>query len=320
MNKLMRKAILLGVALILAMVLISLAGVPKPASAGCGSDVSWNIWNELDSHQMSDTVGGKTTDTQEMSSRSVQHSNNGQDWTNFQTHQKSGDGSSHDHEESSYSDSEGKGCNSDGIPWKFTTKSDDDKDPNGNRKKHSESIEEKNGKCVKYVRDQEWDSNGKLIKDVKSTTEIPCSKYNLEWSRVGNLSKDGVTILWGPNTTKIYLELSGDGTYKGNSEGVLDDNYSGKCVGWLTHPFSVDVTAKEVKFGDQDELEFTVKVTMHQVGFITCEGKSNDQGSPPVTFTNNFSIPIEDGASFSKVVPIPLGSGQITDTYTLKKK
>jgi hypothetical protein len=320
MKTLTRKVCVFCAALILAVVLTSATGSPRRAYAGCGSDVSWQIRSEMDDRQTSDTVGGKTTDTQDISSRSEQHSDNGQDSSDVQTNHVNPDGSSHDHEEYHYSDSQGKGCYSDGVPWKGDSRDDDDTDSKGNRKEHHEEIIEKNGKCEKYVRDREWDSKGKLIKETHSNTDVPCGKYILEWSRVGNVSAGGVEVLWGPNTTKIYLEPKGDGTSKGNGEGVIDAKWVGKCVGFATQPFSVDVTAKEVKFGDQDELDFSVKVTMSSSGFITCDGKGISQSNPPVTFTNNFSIPIEDGATFTKVVPMPAGSGQITDTFTLKKR
>jgi hypothetical protein len=109
------------------------------------------------------------------------------------------------------------------------------------------------------------------------------------------------------NIIKIYLEPKGDGTYKGKGEGVNDAKYTGKCEGFAVQPFSIDVTAKEIKFGDQDELGFSVKVTMSSSGYAVCFGEGHAQGNPAVTFTASFSIPIEDLASFAKVVPMTGG-------------
>ncbi|MCJ7532847.1 MAG: hypothetical protein MUO64_17725, partial [Anaerolineales bacterium] len=133
MKTMMRITGVFGAALIFAVVLTSTTVLPRPAYAGCGSDVTWNIWNELDSRQRSDTVNGKTTDTQSISDRSEQHSDNGQDLTLQQTHNKNADGSYHEHEELHYSDSEGKGCypDADGKPWAGDTRRDSDTDSKG---------------------------------------------------------------------------------------------------------------------------------------------------------------------------------------------
>src|SRR5512138_1760330 len=106
MKTLTRKACLFGLALILAVILTVTTGLPRRAYAGCGAGVSWGVSNQLDSRQNSDG-------TQDTSSRSVQHSNDGQDWDDTQTSHTNPDGSSHTHEESNYTDSEGNGCNSD---------------------------------------------------------------------------------------------------------------------------------------------------------------------------------------------------------------
>jgi hypothetical protein len=319
MKTFVRKVGFFITALIFAVTLTAGTGLPRPAYNECERNTSWSIWNELDSHWTTTTKNGGTTTSGDWSSRSEQHSSRGEDWNKVNTHHWNPDSSSHGHEESSYSDPEGKGChNSDGIPRKWNSRRDEDTDSKGNRKEHIELIEEKNGKCEKWVRDREWDSKGNLIKDVKSTTEVPCGKWILEWSREGSTSEGSVSIQRGPNTAKIYLESTGAGTYKGNGEGVFDDKYSGLCTGWLTHPFSVDVTAKEVKFGGNDELDFSVKVTMRQVGSITCAGKSNDVGVPETPFTRTFSLPPEDGASWTDT--FPMQGGQLTDTFTLKKR
>jgi hypothetical protein len=315
MKTLTRKVCVFVAALILAVVLTSATGTPRCVYARCGTGVTTQIWNETNIRQNTDTVGGKTSDTQDISERTEIHRDNGEDSAYSVTHHVNPDGSSHEHTESHGTD-QGIGGNEcypemGGKPWKSDTRKDDDKDSKGNRKEHYEEIINKNGKCTKYVRDSEWDSKGNLIKNTESRTDVPCGKWILEWKRVGNSSGDGVEILFGPNTTNIYLEPKGDGTYIGKGEGVCDQNYGGKCTGHLDRPFSVDVTAKEVKFGDQDELEFSMKATWGQRGFITCEGKSHDAGTPAVTVTNNFSIPPSRmGRPLLKSFPCRWGPGK----------
>jgi|WetSurMetagenome_2_1015567.scaffolds.fasta_scaffold21297_3 hypothetical protein len=313
MKTLTRKVGLLSVALLLASVLILTIGAPRQASAGCGSDVTWSIWNVLDSRQTSDTQNGRTVDTQDTSSRSEHHSDNGQDWNDTQTNHVNPDGSSHDHEESSYSDSEGKGCSSDGIPWKFTDKSDVDKDSKGNRKEHSESIEEKNGKCFKWVRDREWDSKGKLIKDVKSTTEIPCSKYNLQVNFKGTKVLANMTATYGPNNIIVHLEDKGK-IYEGKYESVLDGNVTGFCNGSITWPVLIEVTG--TKYEDKKELIFSVKTTMGEPKPLgTCKNLSGNMRAGAITVPPHlFRIPEEGEATYS------VTEDPITWTYTLVQK
>jgi len=313
MKTLTRKVGLLSVALLLASVLILTIGAPRQASAGCGSDVTWSIWNVLDSRQTSDTQNGRTVDTQDTSSRSEHHSDNGQDWNDTQTNHVNPDGSSHDHEESSYSDSEGKGCSSDGIPWKFTDKSDVDKDSKGNRKEHSESIEEKNGKCFKWVRDREWDSKGKLIKDVKSTTEIPCSKYNLQVTFNGTFSSAAGTMVFGPNTVVVHLEDKGK-LYEGKFESVFDGRVTGRCNGSITWPVKIDVTG--TKYEEKKELIFSVKTTTDKpMTRVDCQGFNlNFQAGVLTVPPHLFRIAEEGGATYS------VTEDPITWTYTLVQK
>ena len=134
------------------------------------------------------------------------HSSRGETKTKVRTHHTNSDGSYHEHGDFHYSDPEGKGCNSEGVPRSGGTQDDDDVDAEGNHKRHVKSIEEKNGKCIKYVDDWEWDRNGKLIRESHSKTEVPCGKYMLEVLYKGSISVTHSTITYGPNTVKIYLE------------------------------------------------------------------------------------------------------------------
>lgn len=318
MKTLTRKVCVFSAALILAVVLTSATELPRRAYAGCGSDVSWQIRSEWDDSQTTHTVGGKTTDTQDTSTRSEQHSNNGQDSTSSDTHHVNPDGSSHGHHEFHYSDSEGKGCYSDGVPGKGDLRGDYDVDAKGNYKRHVESINEKGGKCTKYVDDYEWDSKGKLIKETHTKTEVPCGKYNLEvsWKGTYTLPSGLETVTYGPNTAKVYLEPKGDGTYEGKYESVFDAKVTGVCIATGTIPVTFNITAKEVKFGDQDELEFSVKRS-HVFSWATiCPeiGLSGGSTSPTITHTHTFTLPAEDGASETSTSIGPIW------TFTLKKR
>ncbi len=309
MKTLKRMAGVLVVALFLAVAVTAVTEPPKCAHAGCGSSTTWNIWAESTDRQ--------TTDTEDISSHSVQHSDDGQTFEDTQTHHRNADGSSTDHEETDYDDKFGNGCSSDGEPMTGHRTRDEETDAEGNRKEHIEEIIEKNGKCMKQVRDREWDRKGKLIKDTGwITTEVPCSNYILEFTREGNLSAGGITIHWGPDTAIIPLGLK-DGNYTGSQKGSFHATVSGKCTGTYNYPESAEVTAKEDEFGD---LEFSVSVTMSMAGTLTCPGAGGGGplGNAPVTFTRTFTLPFEDGAS--KVFTIPMGSGQTVDTFTLKKR
>jgi hypothetical protein len=315
MKALTRKVGLLAAALVLTVVFILAVGSPRHANAGCGSDVTWNIWNELDSRQASDTKGGQTSNTQDLSSRSEHQSNNGQTWTDNQSSHNNADGSSHSHEESAYSDSEGKGCNSSGIPWKWTSHRDDDTDSKGNRKEHTEAIEEKNGKCIKYVRDREWDNKGNLIKDIKSMTEIPCSKYNLQVTWKGNytLPNGAQTMTFGPNTVVVHLEDKGS-TYEGKYESVFDGKVSGICNGSITWPELIEVTAdKDEQFED---LAFSVKTTMREPWTLaTCQGSTIKPKAGAINVPqHDFRLADESGSSRT------ITEGPYTWTYTLIQK
>ena len=314
MKTLTRKVCVFGAAMILAMLLSGARGLPSRAFNECERNTSWNIWNELDSRQRSDTVNGKTTNTQDVSDRSEHHSSRGEESTSLQTHRTNADGSSHGHQEYHYSDPEGKGChNSDGIPWKGDLRGDDDVDAKGNHKRHVESINEKGGICTKYVDDYEWDRKGKLIKETHTKTEVPCNKWSLEVSFNGFIDVSHSTITYGPNTVVVYLETKAN-TYEGKYEGVFDAKMTGKCEGFGTFPVSYDVTAsKEDEFGD---LDFSVKESMGASATVFCLGGSGSDTEPTKTNTYTFKLPAEDGASHTESIP----PGYVTLTFTLKKR
>ncbi len=309
-----RRSYLAAGALALALALGVAVSRPGRVDAGCGSDTTWTTSSSSFDRTTSDTSNGQTTTSQQTSTSSQQYSDDGQTFNDQQTRTVNPDGSSSEHEQTDYSDSTGNGCNSDGEPWKGSSSTDTETDPKGNRKQHHEEIIEKNGKCENYVRDREWNSQGKLIKDVESTTVVPCKKFDLEYTREGNISAGGINVHWGPNQALIPVGLK-NGVYEGSYEGAFDAKVSGKCSGAYTYPVTVKITGKEDEFHD---LEFTVVTTMSMTGTIACPGGGGPLGNAPVTFTRTFTIPDEDGAR--KTYDIPMASsGQTTDTYVLKK-
>jgi hypothetical protein len=233
--------------------------------------------------------------------------------TDNTTHYTNADGSSHEHEDINYSDSEGKRCDSDGLPMKESHTRDEDTDSKGNTKEHIEEIKEKNRKCVKWVWDREWDSKGKLVKENESTTEIPCSKYNLQVSFNGTKSSGNMTAVYGPNTIIIHLEDKGK-IYEGKYESVLAGNVKGFCNGSITWPVLIEVTA--TKYEEKKELVFSVKTTMDKPWTPgTCKNLSGNMRAGAITVPLHlFRIAEEGGASFS-VTEEP-----ITWTYTLVQK
>lgn len=316
MKTMTRIAGVFAAALFLAVVLTSATGSSQSAYAGCGSDVVWNIWNETDSRDTSDTVGGKTSETHDWSSRSEHHSDNGQDSTHNETRHVNPDGSSHEHGEFHHTDLYGKGCydDSDGTTWRGDNTQDTDTDSKGNRKEHIEEIIERHGKCVKNVRDREWNAKGEMIKDTGwISTEVPCSKYNLEVLYKGSIDVTHSIITYGPNTAVVHLEDKGD-SYAGKFESVFDAKMTGKCNGSGTFPVSYEVTAtKEDEFG---EMDFIVKETKGATAVVACMGKSGTDTEPTKTKTYTFKLTAEDGASITFTIP----PGYITLTFTLKKK
>ena len=296
MNMLRRRVPSLVAALTLVFLVSGARAMPRAASTECERNTSWSIWNQLDDRQTSDTVNGRTTETQDIADRSEQHSSRGEDLTYSQTHHTNADGSYHEHQEAHYSDSTGQGCWNDGIPQKGDNWSDTDVDSEGNRKEHWEDIIEKNGKCEKIVTDREYDRTGKLIKDTQTRTEIPCSHLSLQVAFSGTYSVPKVTLVYGPNTVTIPLETKDTRTYAGRYESVFDGTLTGFCTGDVTWPVSINVTAKE---DDARDLEFSVQTTFSTPWTLgSCEGLPG----PPhvgalVIPTHNFTLPADDGAS-----------------------
>jgi hypothetical protein len=316
MNVLQRKVPILVAALTLAFLVSGARAFPRHAHTECERNTSWSIWNVQDDRQTSDTVNGKTSETQQTSSRTESHSSRGEDLSLNTTHTTNADGSYHEHQEAHYADNTGQGCGNDGVPQKGDNWSDTDVDSDGNRKEHWEDIIEKNGKCEKIVTDKEWDRTGKLIKDTETRTEVPCSKWYLEILYKGSISVTHSTITYGPNTAKVYLGRSNDGTYTGSYESVFDAEMTGECTGSGTFPVTYDITAKEVKFGDQDELDFTVDETKGRAATVSCWGGSGGVSLPIQTNNYTFSLAAEDGASWTHSIP----PGYVTLTFTLRKR
>ena len=217
--------------MILAMLLSGARGLPTRTYNECERNTTWYIDSELNSRQTSDTVGGKTTTTQQISDRSDQYSSRGEELHSNRTHQKNADGSSHGHDDFSYSDPNGAGChNPDGEPYKGKSTNDDDKDPKGNRKRHHEEYFEKDGKCEKTTRDWEWDAKGKLIKDTGwITTEVPCVNTSLEVRWEGELNSGVLSAVWGPDTSIVPLTVK-DKTYTGQFTGELEREINNRCL------------------------------------------------------------------------------------------
>jgi hypothetical protein len=313
MSTLLRVMRVFSSALILAVMISAAAGSPKRVNAGCEAGVTWTTNSEVTNHENSDTVNGKTTSTQDISISSEQHSDDGRTITDNQTFHRNANGSSHGTEDIQMTDSTGNACDSEGGPSKASRHSEDDTDEKGNRKLHMEEITEKNGKCIKNVRDMEWDSKGKLIKDTGwIETEIPCARWSLQIYMEFDNSVGSEIRKAGPNTYLIPLAANGN-TFTGKYTGVWTTMGAGKCNWSGDAPVSYDVTAKEEKFGDQDELAFSVTESYSYAGIVAiCPGADNQPINVSGSGTNTFTLPAEDGASWTD--PVPGGS-----TYTLKK-
>jgi hypothetical protein len=315
MKTMIQKVSVFGMFMLLAMLLSGARGLPTRAYNECERNTTWFIENELNIRRTSDTVGGKTTTTEQMSEWSEHHSTRGETWTSNRTHQKNADSTSHGHEESSYSDPEGKGChNEDGEPKKFTHSQDDDYDSEGNTKRHIETIEEKDGKCVKYVRDMEWDRTGKLIKDIKSETEVPCVRTSLEVHWEGELNSGVLSVIWGPDTSVIPLTVK-DKTYTGQFTGEWKAKLTTdacNCTG--TFPVTIDVKGQEDEF---EVIDFTVTINKGAMANCVCLGKSGSVSFPAKAEVYQFQLPAQGGATITMDDP---GGAVTKTTFTLKMK
>jgi hypothetical protein len=140
-------------------------------------------------------------------------------------------------------------------------------------------------------------------------------KYVLEVLFQGFISVTHSTITYGPNTATVDLENK-QGTHEGSYEGIFDAKMTGECTGSGTFPVTYDVTAKEVKVGNQDELDFSVKETQGAMAAVSCWGGSGGVTEPTKTNTYTFTLPLEDGASKTYSIP----PGYVTLTFTLRKQ
>jgi hypothetical protein len=140
-------------------------------------------------------------------------------------------------------------------------------------------------------------------------------KYVLEVLYQGFISVTHSTITYGPNTAKVYLENK-QGTHEGGYEGEFDAKMTGECTGSGTFPVSYDVSAKEVKVGNQDELDFSVKETKGAMAAVACWGGSGGVTQPTKTNNYTFTLPPEVGASKTYSIP----PGYVTLTFTLRKQ
>jgi hypothetical protein len=303
-----------GVALMLAALLSVTSESARRVHAGCGAGVGWGISSVQTSSQ--------TTHTQDYSSTSVQISDDGQTFTDHQSSHTNADGSSSSHEDMDYNDQYGNSCNSDGGPMSGHVTRDEETDKDGNRKEHYEEIIEKDGKCEKTVRDREWDRKGKLVKDTGFiTTEIPCSRYNLEWDRKGNISMGGGhTVQFESFTVTVPLRAKGGAfearTYEGNYQVNSRVTLTGKCSGTYAQPVSIEVTAKEDEF-DLELLHFSVKISLSLTGMTQCPEGSGMANSGTQTVTHDFTLHIEDKPT---EVWQPLPGTDYTYTFTIKKR
>jgi hypothetical protein len=318
MKTLYRKTGLLAASLALTAIVLLISGSQRQVYAGCGADVTWQISSVSDFRQTSDTQNGRTVETQDASHRSENHSDNGQDSTRTETYHRNADGSSHYHGEFNTSDLEGKGCypDADGTTFRGDNTQDKDTDSKGNTKEHIEEIIEEHGKCIKAVRDREWDSMWKLVKDTGWVkTEVPCSKYNLQITFNGTKSLANMTATYGPNTILVHLEDKGS-TYKGKYKSMLDGNVSGFCNGYITWPVTIEVTATKDK--EFEDLVFSVKTTMDEpIPLGTCKNLSgNMKAGAIIVPQHDFRLADEGGSSVTVTDP----GSPITWTYTLIQK
>jgi hypothetical protein len=316
MKTLIRKVSVFGTFVILAMLMSGARGLPTRVFNECERNTSWSIDSELNSRQTSDTVGGKTTTTQQISDRSDQYSSRGEEFHSNRTHQKNADGTSHGHDEYSYSDPRGEGChNEDGEPWKFKSTRDDDTDSEGNTKRHYEDIVEKDGKCIKYVRDLEWDRTGKLVKDIKSETEVPCVTTSLEVRWEGVLSMGSLSVKWGPETSVVPLTVK-DKTYTGQFTGEWKGKLtSDACQCNATFPVTIDVIGQEDEF---EIIDFTVTINKGAMANCVCLGKSSSASHPQKPEIYKFNLPAQGGASIT--MDGAEGAIKTKTTFTLKMK
>jgi hypothetical protein len=317
MKTLTRMVYMFGFVMTLALLLSGARGLPTHRNNECERNTTWYIWSELNDRQTSDTVGGKTSSTQDISDRSEQHSSRGEELTHDTTFHENADGSSFEHDEFSYSDPLGAGChNSDGEPYKGDSTDDTSKDENGNRKKHHEEFFEKDGKCTKTVRDWEWNAKGELIKDTGWVrTEVPCVRTSLEVRWEGNLTMGNLSVVWGPETSVVPLTVKDktyQGQFKGDWKGKLTSDAC-QCSG--TFPVTIDVNGQEDEF---ETILFTVTIEKGAMGNCVCKGGSGSKTFPVQAETYKFELPAQGGATIT--MDGSKGAIKTKIAFTLKMK
>jgi hypothetical protein len=305
--------LLIPAALLLGLMLTIVLDKPAPVCATCGSTIHAIRSQHID-RQTSDTVNGVTTDTQEITIISVVVGDKGDVDTDYTTHKKNSDGSSEDHENIHAEDPEG--CYENGEPWKGDYSSDDTTDAKGNRKWHREDFKEKDGKCIKSVRDQEWNPKGELIKDTGwIDTEVPCVTTSLEVHWEGVLSMGSLSVEWGPETSVVPLTIK-DKTYEGQFTGNWKAKLSSdacQCSG--TFPVTVEVKGQEDEF---EIIDFTVTINKGAMVNCVCLGKSNSKNFPVESETYEFKLPAQGGATIT--MDGSKGAIKTKTTFTLKMK
>jgi hypothetical protein len=313
MQKLSRYMLIIPAAFLFGLMLTIVLDKPAPVCATCGSTMH-AVRSKHTDRQTSDTVNGVTTNTEEITQISVVIGDKGDVFTENSSYKKNSDGSAEDHENIHAEDPEG--CYENGEPWKGDYSSDDTTDAKGNRKWHQEDFSEKDGKCIKSVRDREWNAKGKLIKDTGWVkTDVPCVRTSLEVHWEGVLSMGSLSVEWGPETSAVPLAVK-DKTYTGQFTG----NWKGKlssdacqCSG--TFPVTIDVIGQEDEF---EIIDFTVTINKGSMVNCVCEGKSNSASHPQKPEIYKFNLPAQGGASIT--MDGAEGAIKTKTTFTLKMK
>jgi hypothetical protein len=313
MNPLKQKTLLFSIALFLAIILSLSVSPTIHVCATCGSTMHY-VRSERTDRQTSDTKNGVTTETEKTTDRTVIVGDRGDVYTHSSTVNKNADGSSSEQEDYHLEDPDG--CYAAGEPWKGDLSRGDTKDPNGNRKRHQEEFFEKDGKCIKTVRDWEWNAKGELIKDTGwITTEVPCLRTSLEVRWGGELTSGVLSVIWGPETSVVPLTVKDKrytGQFTGEWKGKLTTD---ACNCSATFPVTIDVKGLEDEF---EIIEFTVTINRGAMANCMCLGKSGSGGEIPKPEIYNFKLPAQGGATVT--MDEANGAVKTKTTFTLKMK